>query len=331
MKSLIFSQFKSDLLKLYCQTKNKDIETLFLRLAGTENNFCRWFSSNILKLKKKISNPALLDTLEMLCDLEDSGVSLKDDQVIFPKVIQKIVGNVQMISVLKSFEVLIGRNKFPNVLGSLRDNIKYISEQLKDTSGEFSVSSKIISDLKEIEFMFSTMSDAPRVERKTKKDLRKNMFVDLLKFFSNQIANVFENNDMPEMASKIRSGMLATRHPELLDYTGRKMPTPSQMNAVKNVLTFIWERPESKWFSYHCDYIDLTFFRISQLLSIEDFVEIKTHHESKKNFIEDFIEEKDRYDGIDMLGKTHVDMKISPDYIAAISDFFNTYRSKLNI
>lgn len=334
MKNIDYKNFTSDILKLYCKTQNKEIETLFVKMASVEVNlFYKWLLKN-KKLKNKMSNPSTYDALELLSQIR--SVFSYGEPLEKSTIVKTLHENARTLAAIP---IIIGMKKFldapatKEILQPYRDIVETVSTLF--TSKDIDYAS-VENDLTVVKNEYFVGADVESPEEVKKKESipqqKKNMFQYLLIKFSEEIANAASSSGLTDLANTIKDGALSKPAPvSLSEFINFNPASQDQIDLAKKLADFVAKNYDSRLDDYNHDIVQITLLGKAGQLTPEDIQQLKFNYEKQKNIVKYVEEPGTKFPGIDPMDKITFDKRLNPDYLLMLSSFFVILQSKVGM
>jgi hypothetical protein len=160
---------------------------------------------------------------------------------------------------------------------------------------------------------------------------RKNMMMNLLSRFSNDLASIFSTNGMMDEAEQFRSNIIAKLPANGIANIIKINPlTATQIDTSIWLLNYVWNHYDSRWANYNYDLIDVTLLNRVGAITNEELNSIKDEYE-KNSDLTLLTDEDKAKPGMDTKNKFPLDKRMNPDYVHMLSLFFVSFMRKLGI
>jgi len=337
-KGIWYGEIINDLLNLYCKTGSSPIEDIYIKFAQNySQNFSKWLSHN-KSLKNDLSNPSVysaLETLEFLREKVGQNPPMSSIvRAITTEVAQKHLTNLPIIM---AFGKLLGGDA-NNILLPFKDIISGITSQVRMVEDQdIENPEKILSDLLILQKSFlqekKPAFEKGRIGTPSITQQRQEMFIYLLRRFSNELASASDLSGLTEIAQKFRDGILTVPPPiGIGEYIELKSITDSQMEECKKMADYVFKYPSSKYSNYLHDVIEIQFLQQAGSITKEDVYRFKETYEKQRSLLKVINEDQIKEDtGFDTEGKITGNARLNPDYIYMLSVFFMFMERKLKI
>lgn len=331
-----FNTFTKDILELYCKTGNKTIESVFIKLANIEIDvFWKWLLRNN-RIRASIINSSVYDALDVLSNIRNSfSYGQPIDKSTLVRTLAANPRNAKTIPIIIAMKELVDDQSVSDLLQPYRDIIDEVAERFKDKNA-LDQKADIITDLSTIKSLY-LKSAVEEIDNKPEKESipqkRISMLQYLLTKFSDDIAVAAESSKMPELASAVRSGILAKPiYSGLHKYINFDSVNTSDVNICKKWAEFVLKKPhyERQWGDYNHDLIEMMFMNASGTLTRNDMTSIISEYEQNINPMK-MLEERDEesmYPGLNVAEKVTIDNRLNPKYLFLVSTFFVIFRAR---
>jgi len=333
------SGIEKDLLKLYCKVRHPLLEDMYIRVAQSQNNnISSWLVKNN-SIKEKLKNPSVYDAIETLAFIrgkagDNPSVS---DIINLSSSSQKYLSTIPIIIL---FNGMLGRgldilDRFKGIIGSLASWRVPEGQYVENPDEVFQDISLINQN-----YISSKLEGIPygktRPHRTSKEQQRKDIFAYLFTRFSDEIASACESAGLPEIAQKIREGILAVSPPMGLGKFVELDPISNeQVRASKIMADYVFNYPDMKNASYLHDLVEINLLQNAGVISPEDAYKFKELYENERDVLDylndEIVVDMENQKGIDSGGSITSDSRLNPDYIYMVVVFFMILQMKLKI
>jgi len=336
-----FKCFTNDVLDLYCRTKISEVESIFIKLANVApDTFWRWLLKNN-RIHQSLINSSVydaLDTLSHIRSLFSYGQNIDKSTVV--RTLNSNTRNMKTMPVILAMNNLIDNEEVKDILQPYRDIIELVASFMSSKDNPIDENDVLqdINTIKNLYFKSSFVDEEGSTDtiKISIQQKRVNMLQNLLTRFSDDTANAAESSGMSELATAIKSGILAkpftaglNKYINLIEYDS------SDIIFCKKVVEYILKKPqyEEQWTDHNHDTIEMMFMNRSGNLSKEDMIKIIEDYEKKTNTINliENIEDSSMHPGFDFSDKITVDKRLNPNYLFLLSTFFVILRSRAGL
>jgi hypothetical protein len=347
-------QIQKDLLDLYCKIKQSSVENLLIKVSES-NNLSIWLKRNDKNIREKIENSNVIFTLSTLSGLRQAvprGQRLEREWIVrnMFDVAQRIYPVISAFATVPSLEILA---PYDDLIASLSTAFRMTPAKSKNESDILEQEkSTFISDINIINKMYVEQlgelgkkdtggeGKEGKEERSEKtyqrkpniKQQRKDMFMALLKRFSDDIANAYESKGLSDIAQKFKGGILIKDPSSGVGSLFKiDMLSSQELGIIPILVDFIWKNYDIRRLEYNHGAIKTYLLNRVGVMTSEDFASIYAEHEKNKNSLE-FLENLDSdYPGLNLKEKVTIDNEMNPRYVYLLSVFLNKLMSKITM
>lgn len=338
-----YIDFSRDLLGLYRKIKHSEIEKCYIKVSSSlHRHFSDWILNKVKpNFLDKIKNENTYNCLKLLSQIrkEVPHGSKLDHSFIVKNILFE---NQNLVSTLWSLKDILRDVRVSGVLSQFEDLIISINNVIPpkediDPKIKLQKNNDIVDDIVEIYKEYEDDDSAVSSEKSQKLSLsqkRSNMLRLLLSRFSNNIASSYERNGMTDVATAIRSGILA-KYPSygidlIIDSKKEDMVNSSGLFAINSLVNQIYKKQyDERWLDYNYSLIDITFLKEAGIMSRSDFFDIIYNYEKDRNIINKLDGKRmvdpisHKFEGI------YVDQRMNPKYIYLLCSFFVIFSNKI--
>jgi len=329
---------EKDLLGLYCKVRHPLLEELYIKVAQAKGgNMEGWLTKN-KPLKEQLKNPSVYDAIETLAFVKSKA----GDSPSLSNVITLVSSSPRYLSTIPIITIFNGfLESGLDILDRFSSIIKVIGS-FKVPEGQYIESPEdVFQDINLINEKYTSSSQEESQHIKTipsrvsKTQQRRDIFTYLFSRFSDEISSACESAGLPEIAQKIRDGILSVSPPMGLGKFVELDPISNeQVRVSKQMSDYVFQYPEMKNASYLHDLVEINLLQHAGVISPEDAYRFKEVHDNSRNVL-DYLNSDDNevesQKGIDSGGVITSDSRLNPDYIYMIVVFFMFLQMKLKI